>query len=353
MQPDFDLAQAQQILGQLIGDAAAVGGIMQVCLGERLGLFRALAEAGPTTAGALAERTGLSKPYLEDWLGGLAAGGYLRYDAATGAFELPKAHAAVLAEERSPLFMSIVGEVCVAAMALIPRLEEAFKDGRGIAHRDFPHDYCRAMNKLTYPMFRESMPAWLRGFPKVGAALDAGATYLDAGCGAGAAAMAVAAAFSRAKILGIDLDAGAIETARRIAGEQGLADRARFEVGDCVRLPRGEFDVITAALVIHDAHDPVALLTSIRNALKPDGTFVMVEFNVSPRVEDNLNPLGRFFYAQNLFYCRNVALADGGAGLGSMLGEAKLRELGLRAGFGGCERLALPDPFMAVYALSR
>src|SRR5262245_2995295 len=126
-----------------------------------------------------------------------------------------------------------------------------------------------------------------------------------------------------------------------------------FEVGDCVKLPRHEFEIVSAALVVHDAHDPVALLTSIRNALTTTGTFVLVEFNVSPRFEDNMNPMGRFFYAQNLFYCRNVSLADDGQGLGGLVGEARLRALAAQAGFGSCERLALDDPFMAVYSLGR
>jgi len=353
MAQDLDLAKAQQFLGTLISDAAAAGAMMQISLGQRLGLFQSLAEAGPSTPKALASRTGLEVRYLEDWLGGLAAGGYLTFDAATGAFTLPREHAAVLADPGSPVFMGPLGEVVSSAMTLVPRLEQAFKDGRGIAHREYPHDYCRAMGQLTYPMFREGVPGWLRTIPHVAAALDAGASYLDAGCGAGSAAMAVAAAFPEARVLGIDLDAAAIERAKEIARERGLDGRACFEIGDCAALPRSRFDVITAALVVHDARDPVALLASIRNALTPDGTFVMVEFNVSPRVEDNLTPLGRFFYAQNLFYCRNVALADGGAGLGGMVGEAKLRDLAAQAGFGGCERCPLEDPFMAVYSLMR
>jgi 2-polyprenyl-3-methyl-5-hydroxy-6-metoxy-1,4-benzoquinol methylase len=353
MHSDFDMEKAQQFLGTLVSDAAAAGAMMQICLGERLGLFTALAEAGPTTPAALAARTGLSQPYLEDWLGGLAAGGYLTFDATTGAFTLPQEHAAILADANSPLYMTAFGEVVVSSMTLIGRLEQAFRDGHGIAHREYPHDYCRAMGRLTYPMFRQAVPGWLRAVPRAAAALDDGASYLDAGCGAGSAAIAVAEAFPKASVLGVDLDGGAIERARVIARERGFEARARFEVGDCAKLPRGEFDVITAALVVHDACDPVALLTSLRNALRPNGTFVMIELNASPRVEDNLNPLGRFFYAQNLFYCRNVSLADGGAGLGGLLGEAKLRELAAQAGFGPCERLPLDDPFMAVYALGR
>ena len=353
MQADFDVAKAQQFLGTLMNDAAAAGAMMKVCLGERLGLFEALREAGPCTPAALARKSGLCQVYLEDWLGGLAAGGYLHFDPVSGAFELPPEHAAVLADPESPMSMSPIGEIVTSAMTLTPRLEQAFRDGRGIAHREYPHDYCRAMGRLTYPMFRASVPAWLGAIPRVERALANGAAFLDAGCGAGSVAMAVAEAFPRADVLGIDLDAAAVETANAIARRQGFGGRVRFEAADCTKLPRTAFDVITAALVVHDAHDPVALLTSIRNALTPDGTFVMIEFNVSPRVEDNLNPLGRFFYAQNLFYCRNVALADGGAGLGGMLGESKLRDLTGQAGFSECERLPLEDPFMAVYALRR
>jgi 2-polyprenyl-3-methyl-5-hydroxy-6-metoxy-1,4-benzoquinol methylase len=174
---------------------------------------------------------------------------------------------------------------------------------------------------------------------------------LDVGCGSGRAAITIASAFPKARVYGYDAHPGSIERARANAKAAGVDQRVSFEVVDCTRLPPLRFDFITAFDVVHDSVDPAGLLKSIHDALKPDGTCLMVEVNASARVEDNINPLGRMMYAASTLYCMTVSLAHQGAGLGALMGEAKALELAHKAGFTRARRLPVKDAFSALYEL--
>jgi ubiquinone/menaquinone biosynthesis C-methylase UbiE len=187
--------------------------------------------------------------------------------------------------------------------------------------------------------------------PQVVEALNAGGTALDVGCGSGRAVIALANAYPKARLFGYDGHAGSVERARTNAKAAGVADRVTFETVDCTRLPSAQFDFIATFDVIHDSVDPVGLLKSIRGALKPDGTYLMVEVNVSNNLEDNINPMGRMMYSASTLYCMTVSLAHGGAGIGAMMGEPKARELAQSAGFTQFNRLPVKDAFSVLYEL--
>jgi ubiquinone/menaquinone biosynthesis C-methylase UbiE len=228
----------------------------------------------------------------------------------------------------------------------------SFKDGRGVSQSEYPPETWEAMERSSASMYRHSLiRKWLPAMPQVVAKLTEGGLALDVGCGSGRAAIAIASAFPNAKVFGFDAHAGSLERARANAKAAGLGDRIKFEVVDCTKLPAAQFDFISTFDVVHDSVDPDALLKSIRAALKPDGTYLMVEVNVSSNLEDNINPMGRMMYSMSTLYCMTVSLAHGGAGIGACMGEAKARELVAAAGFKHFRRLPIDDLFSALYEI--
>ena len=323
-------------------------------IGDRLGIFKAMAGAGWISSAELAASTGLSERYLREWLGAMAAARYVEYDPATRKFLLPPEHAMILAKEDSPFFFGgfIQG---IANIAMAPKVAEAFKTGKGVPQSEYPPDTVEGIERGTAPMFQHHLVRkWLPAMPQVVASLTDGGSALDVGCGSGRAAIALAKAFPRALVFGYDSHPESIERARANARAAGLIkDRIAFEAVDCTKLPAERWDFITTFDVVHDSVDPVALLKSIRQALKPAGTYLMLELNVSANLEDNLNPMGRMMYSTSTLYCMTVSLAQGGAGIGAVMGEPKARELCAQAGFTRFRRLPIDDMFSALYEVRR
>ena len=337
---------------QVTGDigAAMLGALSYI--GDRLGIFSTLAEAGSVTSADLAKRTGLSERYLREWLSAMAAAGYLNYDAAAKTYAMPPEHAMVLARDDSPFFAGGFIEMIVPQMSIAPKVMESFKNGRGGSQSEYPPETWEAMERSSASMYRHQLVRkWLPTMPQVIAKLTEGGSSLDVGCGSGRAAIAIASAFPKAKIFGFDAHPGSLERARANAKAAGLGDRITFDVVDCTRLPAAQFDFISTFDVVHDSVDPDALLKSIRGALKPGGTYLMVEVNVSSNVEDNINPMGKLMYSMSTLYCMTVSLAHGGAGIGACMGEAKARELVAAAGFKHFRRLPIDDMFSALYEI--
>jgi ubiquinone/menaquinone biosynthesis C-methylase UbiE len=321
-------------------------------IGDRLGIFAALSGAGAVTSERLAEKTGLSERYLREWLGAMAAAGYVIYDAAAKTYAMPAEHAMVLARDDSPFFAGGFIEMIVPQMSIAPKVMASFKNGRGVSQSEYPPETWEAMERTSASMYRHSLiRKWMPTMPQVVAKLSEGGSSLDVGCGSGRAAIAIANAFPKAKVFGFDAHAGSLERARVNAKAAGLGDRIKFEVVDCTKLPASEFDFISTFDVVHDSVDPDALLKSIRGALKPDGTYLMVEVNVSSKLEDNINPMGRMMYSMSTLYCMTTSLAHGGAGIGACMGEAKARELVAAAGFKHFRRLPIDDLFSALYEI--
>ena len=350
--PQLDWDRIKSFSKQVSNDigAAMLGALSYI--GDRLGIFAAMADGSAVTSAQLAERTGLSERYLVEWLSAMAASGYLVYDAKAKTWTMPAEHAMVLARDESPFFAGGFIEMIVPQMSIAPKVMDSFKTGRGVAQSEYPAETWEAMERSSAAMYRHQLVRkWMPTMPQVVAKLSEGGSSLDVGCGSGRAAIAIAGAYPKAKVFGFDAHPGSIERARANAKAAGLADRITFEARDCTRLPAAQFDFISTFDVVHDSVDPVALLKSIRGALKPGGTYLMVEVNVSSRLEDNLNPMGRLMYSMSTLYCMTVSLAHGGAGIGACMGEEKARELVKEAGFSQFRRLPIEDAFSVLYEI--
>jgi SAM-dependent methyltransferase len=349
-QAQIDWKKARSFLEKVSGDAgAAMFGAMSY-IGDRLGIFKSLADAGAVTSAQLAERTGLSERYLREWLSAMACAGYVEFEPKAGTFSMPAEHAMVLAREESPFFMGGFIEMIYPNMSVTPKVLESFKNGRGVTQSEYPPETWEAMERSSANIYRNSfVRKWLPEMPEAIARLEAGGSYVDIGCGSGRAAISIAKAFPKAQVSGFDAHGGSLERARANALAAGLGDRIKFEVVDGSKLPAAAFDFITTFDVVHDAVDPNGLLKSIRGALKPGGIYLMVEVNTSGKLEDNLNQFGRMMYSISTLYCMTTSLAHGGAGIGACMGEAKARELVSAAGFSQFKRLPVDDPFSVLY----
>jgi 2-polyprenyl-3-methyl-5-hydroxy-6-metoxy-1,4-benzoquinol methylase len=349
----FNKEKAQRFLQQLMKDVAASFHSAMTYIGDRLGIFKAMAAAGPITVEDLAQRTGLQERYLREWLGSMVAAQYINYDPKGATYALPPEHVAPLADEDSPVFLASMFAGLLPHLIVAPKVAEAFRTGGGVAQSEYPQELFAAMERMTAPMYKHYLvQQWLPALLDVVAKLKSGGAALDVGCGSGLAAIKIAEAFPEARVFGFDRHTGSIERARANARAAGLGEnRIRFDVADCNQLPHSTFDFVTTFEVVHDAVDPQALVASIRNALRPGGTYMMAEVNASSRVEDNISPMGRMLYSASTLYCMTTSLAEGGAGLGAAMGEAKARELAHHAGFGHFRRLPIDHPFAALYEL--
>lgn len=348
----LDWSKARDFLGQFTTDlSAAMLGAMNY-IGERLGIFKALAGAGWVTSQELADRAGLNERYIREWLGAVTAAGYVIYDPKTKRYMMPAEHALVLADEDSPFFMGGFIHMVLPNVLMAPRIAEAFRTGKGVPQSEYPPEVFEAMERASAGMYRHQLVRkWLPAMPQVVEALNAGASAADVGCGSGRAAITIATAFPNARVFGFDVHPGSIERARANARSAGIGERTTFEVRDGTKLPENAFDFISTFDVVHDSVDPVALLRSIRKALKPGGSYLMTEINVSPNLEDNLGTMGRMMYSMSTLYCMTVSLAHGGAGIGACMGEPKARELAAEAEFSHFRRLPIQDMFSVLYEL--
>ncbi|HSR57227.1 MAG TPA: methyltransferase domain-containing protein, partial [Candidatus Binataceae bacterium] len=241
--PQLDWDKAKKFLFQLNNDiGAAMLGAMNY-LGDRLGLFKAMADAGWVTSNELAERTGLSERYIREWLGAVTSAGYVEYDPKARKFMLPAEHAMVLAREESPFFMGGFMEMVVPNVSMAPKIAEAFRNGRGVTQSEYPAETWEAMERASAGMYRNQLVRkWLPTMPQVIEVLKAGGSAADVGCGSGRAVITLATAFPGARVTGFDVHPGSIDRARANAAAAGVGDRVTFEVRDGTRLPENQFD---------------------------------------------------------------------------------------------------------------
>jgi SAM-dependent methyltransferase len=343
----MDETKLMTFLHKTVADVGTVLGGSMAVLGDRLGLYRAMAGAGPLTPAELAERTGTTERYVREWLSAQAATGYLDH-VGGDRFELPDEHAVVLTDETSPACVIGAFETALAAVHSTDRLTDAFRNGSGVGWGEHHHDLFEGCERFFRPGYQANLVStWLPALDGVVAKLEAGARVADVGCGHGASTLLMAEAYPASTFVGFDAHGPSIEAARKRASDAGVADRTRFEVATALDFD-GTYDLVCFFDSLHDMGDPAGACAHVRQALEPDGTLLLVEPMAGDSVADNLNPVGAAYYGFSTLLCTPGSLSqDVGTALGAQAGEARLRELATRAGFDTVRRVA-ETPFNMV-----
>jgi 2-polyprenyl-3-methyl-5-hydroxy-6-metoxy-1,4-benzoquinol methylase len=334
----LDQAKVNEFLGKAIQDVAATFHAGLVLIGDKLGLYRALADGGPMTAAELAKRTGARERYVREWLSAQAAGGYVTYEAASGRFTLPPEHAFLLLDADLPgAFMLGVGSIRDEA-----RIADVFRTGEGMGWHEHDPGVFEGCERFFRPGYAMNLVSqWIPALDGVKARLEAGGRIADVGCGHGAATIIMAQAFSRATITGFDYHPASIEAARRAADKAGVGDRVSFEVASAKAYPGTGYDLVTFFDCLHDMGDPVGAARHVRQSLGAGGTWMLVEPFANDRLEDNLNPIGRLYYGASTLLCTPASLSqEVGLALGAQAGEKRLRDVLSEAGFSRVRRVA-------------
>ncbi len=331
-------------------EVGATLGAAQVVMGDKLGLYRALAGAGGLTAGGLAERAGVGERYVREWLGAQAAGGYVEYDPATETYTLPPEQTAALTDETSPAYLPGFFQIALGTVIDSPRIVEAARGEQGVGWHEHNHDVFEGCERFFRPGYNANLVAsWLPALDGVVQKLQAGAKVADIGCGHGSSTILMAQAFPSSTFAGFDYHEGSIETARERARDAGLGARVGFEAAAASAAPGEGYELVTMFDCLHDMGDPLGAARHVRRMLAPDGTWMIVEPMAGDRVEDNLNPVGRAFYGFSTFLCTPASLSqEVGLALGAQAGEARIRELVETAGFSRFRRVA-ETPFNLVF----
>lgn len=350
-QQAIDESRVEEFLGRVIADIAGAMTTVFCAVGDRLGLFAALAGEEATTE-ELAAKLGLHERYVREWANGLVTAGYLTRDPITARYALPAEHVPVLADEGGLAFVGGAHQMIREILGTVDVVERSFRDGGGVRLDDYRDEFWTGLERLTGPAFEHQLvQEWIPAVDGLEARLRTGGRVADVGTGTGVAPITIARAFPAVTVCGFDIHGPNIERAAARAREAGVADRARFEQADGVEGIPGRYDLITMFAVVHDTSDPLALLQNARGALADDGVLLIDEINCHDTVEGNGGPLGTFLYGLSLLHCTSQSMALGGAALGTCgLPETRLRALCLDAGFGSVER-AWEGPLDAVYAV--
>lgn len=345
--PALDEGRMREFVFKMVGDLAAAMNGPLVVIGDRLGLYKALARH-PATAAELAALTGTSERYVAEWLDAQAASGYVTYDPSSRRYTLPPEHAFVLADPESPAYFPGAFQVAQAAWNGAPRVEGLFRSGQGLAWGE-QHE---CLFEGTEKFFRAGyvanlLTSWIPSLEGVQAKLEKGARVADVGCGHGASSILLARAFPNSRFWGFDSHAASIEIARRRAQAAGVADRVTFEPTDAATFP-GSYDLVAFFDCLHDMEDPGAAARHTKRALEKDGTWLIVEPFANDRAEDNHNVVGRLFYSASTMLCVPHSLSRRGPALGAQAGEARLRRLAVDEGGFTRFRRATETPFNLV-----
>ncbi len=334
--------EIEAFVGQVITDLSAAFSGVLVNVGRKLGLYQAMAELGACTSAALAEATGVRERYVREWLANQAAGGYVTYHPGTEMYALRPAQAMVLALEQSPVFMAAAFEVAASFWLDEDQIVENFRSGEGMGWHEHNHRlFCGTESFFRTGYQAHLVSEWLPALDGVVERLKRGGRVADIGCGHGASTIAMAQAFPKSRFIGFDYHSESIATARERAAEHGLSRNIAFEVKSATEFDGGDFDLICFMDCLHDLGDPVGALAHCRAALAAGGKVVLVEPYAGDRLEENLNPIGRMYYAASAMACTPNSLSqEVGLGLGAQAGEARLRKVALEAGFSRLRRAA-------------
>jgi SAM-dependent methyltransferase len=346
----LDPGKLEQFVFRAVDEIGATLNAALVVMGDRLGLYRALAGAGALTSGELAARTGTGERYVREWLNAQAAGGYVEYHPSEGRYSLAPEQTAALTDADSPAYLPGFFEIALGSVLDSPRITDAARSGDGVGwheHNHHVHDGCERFFRPGYNA--NLIGSWLPALDGVVERLEQGARVADVGCGHGASTILMATAFPNSSFAGSDYHDGSIRTARERAEQAGVADRVRFEAAPAAGYTGEQFDLVTMFDCLHDMGDPVGAARHVLQTLAPDGTWMIVEPAAGDRVEDNLNPVGRAYYGFSTLLCTPASLSqDVGLALGAQAGPARIAQVVTEAGFTRFRRVA-ETPFNHVY----
>ncbi len=347
MQDRLDESKLNQHLERMLSDIGAAMSASLVVIGDKLGLYKALAGSGSISPAELAKKTGTQERYVREWLNNQAAGGYVTYHAKTKTLSLTPEQAHLLADESSTHFMPGAFEIIASTARDEPRIADRFITGGGMAWGDHDPGLYHGTERFFRPNYSANLVnSWIPALDGVEARLTKGIAVADTGCGHGASTVLMAKAYPKSSFVGYDYHAPSIKIARERAQAAGVADRVRFEVGKADEFP-GTYDFVTSFDCLHDMADPLGAVRHTKKALSDGGTWMIVEPQAGDDLADNLNPVGRVYYAASTMVCVPCSLAGNGPALGAQAGEKKIREVVTQGGFKQVRRAA-ETPFNMV-----
>ena len=344
-----DTDKLNSFLGRFVGDLGAAVHAGMVVIGERLGLYKALA-AGAMTSSELSAKTGTDERYVREWLASQAAGGYITYDPAADKFSLSEEQAFTLAHEDSPAYLPGAFQLALGALAAVPRIADSFRTGAGMGWHEHDDGVFHGCEKFFRPGYAANLVStWIPALHDVKEKLEAGGHVADVGCGLGSSTLLMARAFPKSRFSGFDYHDKSIAAAREAARREGLAGRVTFEVAKAKDFPGKDYDFITVFDCLHDMGDPVGAAKHVLRALSADGTWMIVEPFANDELKDNLNPVGRVYYSFSTLLCTPCSRSqEVGLCLGAQSGEARMRNVVSSAGFTRFRR-ATETPFNVIY----
>jgi len=350
MQSTIDENKLNEFVGKFVGDLGAVMHAATILIGDKLGLYKAMADGEPISAEELAGRTGMDERYMREWLSAQAASGYVEYDPETGNFRLPPEQAFALTNEYNPLFAPGGMQLAASTIKDADALAEAIRTGKSVGWHEHHHDLFEGTERFFRPNYISSLIGdWIPALDGVEEKLRTGAKVADVGCGHGASTVILAQKYPNSTFIGFDYHEPSIAAARKAAEAAEVSDRCTFEVAPAKEYPGEAYDFVTFFDCLHDMGDPTGAAAHVRKTLKPDGTWMVVEPYAGDRLEDNLNPVGRIFYSASTTLCVPASKdQEVGLALGAQAGEAKIREVVTAGGFSRFERAA-ETPFNLVF----
>lgn len=346
--PDPDKLNA--FLGKLVGDLGAATSAALVLLGDRLGIYKAMADGRAVTPEDLADKTRLNPRYVREWLSAQAAAGYVDYNPKSKKFKLNPEQCAAFADEGGPGFFAGAFEIAQAMWLDEPKVAAAFKSGKGVGWHEHSTCLFRGTERFFRPGYNTHLVSrWIPALQGVKEKLERGAKVADVGCGHGASTVLMALAYPKSRFYGYDYHEPSIARAKQMAKEAGVAKRIVFEQASAKDYPALGYDLVAFFDCLHDMGDPVGAGRHAREALAEDGTWMIVEPFANDELKDNLTPIGRVSYAVSTMICTPASLAqEGGMALGAQAGEARLKKVAKEAGFGKFRRVA-ETPFNMVF----
>lgn len=347
--PKLDMDRLNAFIGQFVSDLGAAVHTGMVVIGERLGLYKTLAEA-PMTATELAVKTKTDERYLREWLSSQAAGGYITYDEATHKFSMTPEQAFTLANEESPAYLPGAFELALGSLAAVPRIADSFRTGAGMGWHEHDDGVFHGCEKFFRPGYAANLvSSWIPALHDVKQKLEAGARVADVGCGKGASTILMAKAFPKSHFFGFDYHDKSIEAARESAKRQAVNERLAFDVSKAKEFPGKDYDFVAVFDCLHDMGDPIGAARHVRASLAKDGTWMIVEPFANDQLKDNLNPVGRVYYSFSTLLCTPCSRSqEVGLCLGAQAGENRIREVVTAARFTRFRR-ATETPFNIVY----